>query len=206
MNVQSQLYGCNLVRQTLNQQVVQEVADVCQLQLGKLYVEDRLQMASDEVNMELSARDRQRILTKLAKEYPVALYTASALPSSMRQLSGLRVMGYADYERDMPRIFGTSKINLNITVRTIESGIPLRVFDILGCGGFCLTNYQPEIAQYFEDGKEIVMYTDDVDLKEKAAYYLSHDKEREEIARNGYQRICSSFSLREKVREMLQMV
>ncbi len=206
MNVQSQLYGCNLVRQTLNEQVVQEVADVCQLQLGKLYVEDRLQMVSDEVNMELSARDRQRILANLAKEYPVALYTASALPASMRQLSGLHVRGYADYEREMPRIFRTSKINLNITVRTIESGIPLRVLDILSCGGFCLTNYQPEIAQYFEDGKEIVMYTDDRDLKDKVAYYLVHDKEREEIVRKGYQKICSNFSLREKVSEMLQMV
>ena len=39
--------------------------------------------------------------------------------------------------------------------------------DILGAGGFLLSNYQPELAEYFEDGKEVVMYHSRADLVEK---------------------------------------
>ena len=35
----------------------------------------------------------------------------------------------------MPEVFRKSKINLNITLRSIISGISLRVYDILGAGG-----------------------------------------------------------------------
>ena len=58
----------------------------------------------------------------------------------------------------------------------------MRVFDILSCKGFCLTNYQPEIAELFVDGKDLVMYTSMEDLMGKVIYYLNHEEERREIA------------------------
>ena len=103
-------------------------------------------------------------------------------------------------------IFHNSKINLNITSKTITSGIPQRIFDILSCGGFCLTNYQPEIAEYFDDGKELVMYTDMADLLAKVDYYLSHDEERKQIAANGRQKIEEEYCLTKRVKEMLTVI
>ena len=103
----------------------------------------------------------------------------------------------------MPYIFHNSKINLNITSKTIESGIPLRVFDILSCGGFCLTNYQPEIARYFTDGEDLVMYSSMEDLVDKVAYYLEHDEEREQIARNGYEKLKGNHDLVNVVQNMI---
>ena len=112
-------------------------------------------------------------------------------------------IGNKDYEKEMPYIFHNSKINLNITSKTIESGIPLRVFDILSCGGFCLTNYQPEIAQYFTDGEDLVMYSSMEDLVDKVAYYLEHDEEREQIARNGYEKLKGNHDLVNVVQNMI---
>ena len=85
----------------------------------------------------------------------------------------------------MPKIFYTSKINLNITLRSILSGIPLRVIDILGSHGFLLTNYQMEFTQYFKNGEDIVWYESNEDMMDKISFYLSHDSERERIAHNG---------------------
>jgi hypothetical protein len=42
----------------------------------------------------------------------------------------------------------------------------------MAAGGFLLSNYQPELAELFRDGEEVVMYTSMDDLKEKAGYYL----------------------------------
>lgn len=82
-------------------------------------------------------------------------------------------------------ITGMERVNLNVTLRSITSGIPLRVYDILGAGGFCLTNYQEDIVQLFKAGEELVVFTNKDDMFNKVEYYLSHEKERLEIALNG---------------------
>lgn len=106
----------------------------------------------------------------------------------------------------MPFIFHQSKINLNITLRSILSGIPLRCLDIMGAGGFLLSNYQPELAEYFENGKEMVMYESQYDLLNKIDYYLSHEEEREEIARCGRIKIEKEFSYSKALPKIFDIV
>jgi spore maturation protein CgeB len=85
----------------------------------------------------------------------------------------------------MEKVFKGSRINLNLTLRNIRSGIPLRVWDILGCGGFCLTNFQAEFLDLFQNGRELVWFESLYDLQRKADYYLSHEDERLEVAARG---------------------
>lgn len=197
MQSQLKIYGYNFIKETLTEEIVKEVAEKCRLQLSDLYIQDVKQMVSDTINMEISARERERVLGLLGKRYELDLYSGSKLPGLLQGLK-IREKGFADYERQMPYVFHYSKINLNITSKTIESGIPLRVFDILSCGGFCLTNYQPEIAEYFTDGEDLVMYSGMDDLLRKVDYYLNHEEERKWISRNGYQKVVKDFNL-EKV-------
>ena len=63
----------------------------------------------------------------------------------------------------------------------------------MGAGGFLLSNYQNELARYFEEGKEMVMYYDRQDLINKINYYLEHDEERIEIAKAGQKKILENF-------------
>lgn len=204
--VQSQLqvYGYNFLKDALNDTVIKEIVQKCNLILGKEYVQDERQMAADAVGMEVSARERERVLEKLSSSYAVTLYTSSKLPESLAGRN-LAVEGYADYQTEVPLIYYSSKINLNITSKTIESGIPQRVFDILSCGGFCLTNYQPEIAEYFKDGEELVIYTGMEDMMDKTEYYLKHGEERKQIATKGYLAVKERFSMERCVEEMLEM-
>jgi hypothetical protein len=97
----------------------------------------------------------------------------------------------------MPLVFAGSRINLNISLRSIHSGIPLRVLDIMACGGFVISNWQPEIAEYFEEGKEIVTFRSLEECMEKIAYYLEHEEERKEIAAAGFRKVKERFSYRE---------
>lgn len=205
IEAQLKVYGYNFIRETLSDEIIEEIVEACQLQLGDMYYHDFRQMTADTIGMEVSARERERILRQLGELFEVDFYSGSKLLDDYKKLK-IRERGYADYEKDMPYIFCNSKINLNITSKTIESGIPLRVFDILSCGGFCLTNYQPEIAEYFVDGEELVMYTSIEDLVEKVAYYLEHDEEREQIARNGYEKLKREHDLAMVVEGMLNCI
>ena len=51
--------------------------------------------------------------------------------------------------------------------------INLRNFEIPMSGGIEICRYNPELADYFEDGKEIVFYKNNDELQDKARYYLT---------------------------------
>ena len=93
--------------------------------------------------------ERQEILSVLSQYFDVGLYTRS----NTGCLPKVYNMGPANTLTEMPKIFHASKINLNITMRPIETGLSLRIWDVLGCGGFLITNYQAEIPEYFEIGR-----------------------------------------------------
>jgi len=63
-----------------------------------------------------------------------------------------------------------------------------RNFEIPGCKGFLLTSDADNLTDYYEDGKEIVIYKDINDMIDKIKYYLEHNQEREAIAQAGYER------------------
>ena len=138
----------------------------------------------------LSYRERVAMLNKLAARHTVCLYTKS----DTSDLSNVITNGPIDYSTETPKVFHLSKINLNLTMRSIESGIPQRIFDIMAVGGFVLTNYQPELEECFVIGKEIVCFHNFDEMEYLADYYLSHEKERIEIAINGYKRVISDYS------------
>ena len=100
-------------------------------------------------------------------------------------------------------VYNQSKIDLNITLRSIERGIPLRAFDIMGAGGFLLSNYQADLLEMFVPGEEFVYYEDKEDLLRKVDYYLTHEREREAIAKNGHDKVAAAHTYRHRVREML---
>lgn len=161
---------------------------------------DRITLAQLYLGTEISARERVATMKSLGSHYPIDLYTGS-------DTRGLPVhnKGLAKTLTEMPLIFHFSKINLNITSKSIRTGLPLRIFDILGCGGFCLTNYQSELADYFTIGQDLECYTDANDLSEKITYYLSHEEERAEIARNGFETVQKNHNYPERLLQMLTL-
>lgn len=142
----------------------------------------------------LTVEERRIILTRIAdmREIKFRLYTGS----DTSKLSRLHACahGRVDYHTEMPIVFAGSKINLNITLRSIHSGIPLRVLDIMACGGFVLTNWQKEIAESFAEGEEIVTYSSLEECLAKVEYYLAHEEERRQIAAAGRKKVREMFS------------
>lgn len=126
------------------------------------------------------------------REFSFKLYTGSdtkAIPA----LDACN-QGTVDYHTQMPIVFAASRINLNISLRSIHSGIPLRVLDIMACGGFVLSNWQQELAEYFTEGEELALFESREECMEKIAYYLTHEEKRKEIAVAGKRKVQELFS------------
>jgi len=139
---------------------------------------------------------------------------------------------FVSYE-DVVNIFNQSKINLNFSnsisldiryvfssLRTIRNTLKYfksrdvknkeqikgRHFEICGCGGFQLSYYVEGIEHCYEIDREISIYTDVEDLVEKIEYYLSNDKERQEIAEAGYKRTLLEHTYEKRLKEILEFV
>lgn len=159
-------------------------------ELSKYFVLDKTDRSFSDLDLIFSTTvlsykianvERRKLLTRLSLLCDVNVYTDDEDADFVKAHN----CGTADYWSEAPLIFNRSKINLNLTLRSIRSGIPLRVWDILGAGGFCITNYQPELPLYFEDGVNIVWFKNTAELIEKIKYYLSHEEERRAIAKRG---------------------
>lgn len=165
------------------------------------YLTDRKTMAQLYIGNKISAMERLRVMKLLSERFSVDLYTASDT-STLPQVHN---RGLAKTLEEMPVIFHNSKINLNITSKSIRSGIPLRIFDILGCGGFALTNFQPELPQFFQPGKDLVYYENMDDLAAKTDYFLHHESERKEIAHEGFETVKKYHTYPIRLEQMLGM-
>ena len=131
----------------------------------------------------------------MANRFDFKLYSVS----STKKHPEIRNMGPVDFRKTAPLIFNQTKVNLYVTPRAIQAGIPLRVLEIMSCQGFVLTNYQEDLADEFVEGKEIVMYRSLEDLLEKTQYYLEHEEERRAIARAGYEKVMRDYNFAAKL-------
>lgn len=205
MEAQLKVFGCNFIPESLTEEVVHEIAaadpgfyksDDCFADVSRYLA------AHQYIGMKLAAVERERTLKFLSERFRLNLYTrsdASTLPKA-NCLGGVNTLS------EMPKVFHASRINLNITMRPIETGLSLRIWDVLGCAGFLITNYQSEIPEYFEIGKDLETYETLGELEEKIRYYLSHEEERVEIAINGYEKVKNYHTYEMRLAQMLKIL
>lgn len=204
VSAQKNVYGCNFMETVLKQnpEVVKKIQESCPVYAtGNGLDTAEWTMANYVLARKVTSIERMEIMELLGEKFGVNLYTPNGT-----DIKGVRNMGKADYYLDAPHIFANSKINLNITLKSILTGIPLRAFDIMGCGGFLLTNYQEDFLEYFEPDEDFVFYYDYGDLVEKTAFYLEHDAERMRIAGNAHRKVAAEHTYLQRVEAMLNIV
>jgi len=203
IEMQKQIYGDFLLEGMLKSEIMEDMMEHCPLRVNQDGFE-RLEWvyAHYFLARQVTALERKEILELLSEKYQVDLYTYDATP----ELPRVKNRGTAEVMEEASKIYKCSQINLNISLKSILTGIPLRSFEIMGSGGFLLSNYQREYEDYFHSGTDYVYYTDYEDLGKKVEYYLSHDKERREIARNGYEKVKGSHTYKNRVDTILEII
>lgn len=200
ISAQKHVYGYNFIQEILTRDIIDELMRVLPMEPDSTSVETvEYLYAQYVINRRITAIERTELLTAIGQKYPFDLYT----PRQDIKLPGCINHGPVDYYDSAPYVFKNTKINLNITLRSIKSGIPLRAFDILGAGGFLLTNYQSDFADCFVPGEDFVYYESKDDLLNKIDYYLSHEDERRAIAANGFARTAANHTYRHRAEEIL---
>lgn len=202
IQVQKTVYGEFLLEKLIKPEIMQDMMKACPLVVNQDGFESlEWVYANYFLARWVTAIEREEVLQMLSEKYKVDLYTYEETPA----LAKVRNRGTAEVLREAPIIYKCAKINLNISLRSILTGIPLRAFEIMGSGSFLLSNYQEDFLEFFTEGEDFAYYTDYEDLMNKTEYYLAHEKERQEIAENGKRKIKEKHTYRQRVDTIIEI-
>lgn len=196
---QKSIYGYNFLEESIPTDILANLKKVFPVNAdNNCFFTDRWFFTNYYLYELLTGEERSEILTALSELYDVNIYTLQPTPTMPK----VRNMGEVNYYDEAPLAYHSAKINLNITLKSIAKGIPLRALDIMGSGGFLLTNYQEDMLKFLTPGDDFIYYDSFESLMDKVDYYLSHDKERSEIAENGYRKICEAHTYEHRVDDL----
>lgn len=147
-----------------------------------------------------------------AKEYDVGFVGSYGAKGGYREKLLLEVkkvfpcsfIGQAPFTQ-MSRIYSASKIGLNYS---LNNDINMRIFEILSCGALAVTNKLENngFGRLFIEGEHLLIYRKKEELIDLIRYYLSHDKEREEIAQAGWRQAVNYHTYKHRLAEIFEII
>jgi spore maturation protein CgeB len=162
---------------------------------------------------------RLRRLAEIARQVPVDLHVAISRGRFIRSRAGLIAKGHfgalwqvrqswEDYKTisriSKPNLFGKemyrklaeSRIGLNIHIDASSDRMGnMRLFEVTGMGACLLTDRKSNLADFFEEGKEVVVFNDAADAVAKLKWLLSDPDCCRKIAAAGQARTIKDHSL-----------
>lgn len=202
IKTQIQLYGEYIVEAVITEEFAASVRKTYKSISENAVMPSRMQLCW-QVAAYITHLERVSLLSILSKKCDVKLYTYTFGENLKKLLPQVKYCGSVNYLAEMPQVFRATKVNLCPILKANKTGIPLRALDIMGCGGFLLSAYQPEIMEYFIDGRECVMYTSIEDAVDKTLFYLEHDDLRSRISAAGMEKIERDFRFEDRIKVLI---
>lgn len=111
------------------------------------------------------------------------------------------------------RIFNASRININLHSSTYAQGVNPhgdfvnpRTFELAACGAFQIVDHRSLLAEMFEPGKEIAVFSDLDECKSLIEHYLAHPEEAQNIAEAGRSRVLREHTYAHRMTEAIQVL
>jgi len=111
-----------------------------------------------------------------------------------------------NYYDQLPLVYGATVINFNVTSLQMQAAVNQRVFDAPAAGGFLLTDFKPQLAELFEVGREVVCYRHPGEIPELVAFYLKHERARQEVVSRARRRLLAEHTYLHRLKTMVEVI
>ena len=108
--------------------------------------------------------------------------------------------------RDMYDVLNRSRITLNHHGDVLPYANNMRLFEATGVGALLLTDWKNNLGEMFVPGKEVLAYRTPEECAELIRYYLTHDEERQAVARAGQARTLRDHTYYQRMQELVGIV
>ncbi|MFN3307215.1 MAG: glycosyltransferase [Candidatus Kapaibacteriota bacterium] len=123
---------------------------------------------------------------------------------SLRSLASVFITRRIDHRLRLQPIRMFPDNILSTFHRIFGKQIKGRVFEIVGSGGFLLTQNADNLGEYFVDGKEIAVFNNKQELLKKINFFLKNEELRKEITLNGYLRALKEHTYEARFKELFK--
>ena len=96
--------------------------------------------------------------------------------------------------------------NIKNTIDPFKMQIKGRIFEVLGSGGFLISEYVENLSDYYKIDKEIILFKNLLDFKKKVEYYLENEMEREIVRKAGYIRSINEHTYEKRFNEIFKNI
>lgn len=204
IQAQKNIYGDYFLRQTLSP-ILEELQNQIPLPLLPNGLDSYEQVFADFYLTKLVTRnERMELLTHIfngfKNEKPL-FYIANADKINPNTIP-FDIYPIPEKDTDF---FSNTTININLTKRSVFSGVPQQIYNIFGSGGFVLSNFQNDLSLVFQE-VEIPFFTDLEDLNYKIDYFLSHSKERAELTHAIQNEINECHTVFHRIQTILRII
>jgi spore maturation protein CgeB len=152
------------------------------------------------------SKDREDLLLSL-DGLDVRIWGKYWQRASCRFRAAFRVEQRSADLSDMARVVNATRININILRRENRDETNLKVFEILGCGGFLLTNRSRGVKALFRENSEIACYETPEELRQRCEYFLREEAERRAIAEAGLTAVTTrGHTTSDRARQLMAVV
>lgn len=111
--------------------------------------------------------------------------------------------GLMPYE-ELPSAYASAKIVIGLhSVDNSLTMMSMRTFEVLGCGGFYLTQWTPSIEYFFKNHYHLVWTKSSEETFALVNWYLEHPQEREKIALRGQEEVYRKHTYHVRILEVL---
>lgn len=143
------------------------------------------------------ATERNETLKAIDEKFDLVIHSVNEWP-------GFKNVQPPKMDWELPRLYERARVIISID-HTLEAGYwSDRPAQIMACRGFVLHRYQPLSEARFRD--KIVYFYNIEDCLEKISYYLEHDVERINIAREGYDYAHGNLFVYNRVQDLITIV
>ncbi len=111
-----------------------------------------------------------------------------------------------NYHEELPKIYRSTEVNLNISNVQLKNSVNQRVFDVCACGSFLLTDNSSAVQQFLVSGESVEIFESCEELSKKVRYYLKHPEDREKIAEKGSKTILEHHTYVHRFKEILSLL
>ena len=113
--------------------------------------------------------------------------------------------GVGVWGEEMVKVYNASKIVLNLHSQGLQT-TNMRTFEVMGCGAFLLSDFQPSLSNFFKIGEELVCFEEPEQLQSLIAHYLQADEERRKIAQMGQENVHRNHTYLHRMKEVLNVI
>lgn len=149
----------------------------------------------------------------VSHEEMIKIFSQSKINLNFTRSSGVlwKQIGLIFLHRKFDRSLGLNSPlkwyeNFQVLLAQKRKQLKGRMFKIMGCGGFFLTDPTEGLEILYTPGKEIECFSNFNELVEKIRYYLTHNEEREKIAQAGYERSLCDHTCEKRFNEIFKIV